>query len=67
VNWNSVNWNSVNWNSVNWNSDYWEEVEWEEMEASGADTIPSVQRLFQLLAEDEAAPASWLYLPAINR
>jgi serine protease AprX len=81
VNWNSVNWNSVNWNSVNWNSDYWEEME--EMAGSSADTLPAVQRLFQLLAEDEAKggagdeaedgaddeaeSVNWLYLPAVNR
>jgi serine protease AprX len=66
VNWNSVNWNSVNWNSVNWNSDYWEEEEG--MTGAGADSIPAVRRLYQLLAEDAAANATnWVYLPTISR
>lgn len=53
VNWNSVNWNSVNWNSVNWNSDYWEEPN-DTLAASSAASIPAVNRLMQLLAEDVA-------------
>jgi serine protease AprX len=66
VNWNSVNWNSVNWNSVNWNSDYWEEET--EMGAASVTSIPAVERLHRLLAEDAAANATnWLYLPTVNR
>ncbi len=53
VNWNSVNWNSVNWNSVNWNSDYWEEPD-AGLSSSSAASIPAVNKLMQLLAEDEA-------------
>ena len=68
VNWNSVNWNSVNWNSVNWNSDYWGG---EVVGAASWESIPAVDRLFELLETLEVTSAvpgeNRVYLPLLNR